>query len=147
MMSWLKIAQWQRGSPYSKHPKVHLQCCLSRVMASSCFDGLQNCFSGLLGLGAPGTAGLTNGSGAKPPGWRRKYFTVEHEKMWSKMLPPVQEGGKSAVVSNASLDQVPTLADCSKIGAEIDGAQFAQLMVAGYLHLLDNMDRLNKENE
>jgi dihydroxyacetone kinase-like predicted kinase len=84
------------------------------------------------------------GSGAKSQVWERKYFTEAHERMLNKMVPPDDETNAE---QNAQMETVPVLADLTKMTDTIDGSQFTQLMVAGYLNLQENMDRLNKENE
>jgi hypothetical protein len=76
--------------------------------------------------------------------WERKYFREEHERMLNKMVPPDDEENAS---KNKEMDTIPVLANLKEMGDTLDGKQFTQLMLAGYLNLQDNMERLNKENE
>jgi hypothetical protein len=78
------------------------------------------------------------------PKARCKYFLPEHQRRFAKMIPPADAMGNEGT---ADLQKIPAIADLSKMGGQIDGKQFAQLVFAGYINLQRNMNRLNKENE
>ena len=44
-------------------------------------------------------------------------------------------------------DQLPSLADLTQPISDITGSVFAQMMLAGFINLHKNFERLNKENQ
>jgi len=72
-----------------------------------------------------------------------KYFLPTHQARFAKMIPPADAMGNEG----GDFDTIPVMADLTKMGGQIDGKSFAQLVFAGYISLETNMNRLNKENE
>jgi hypothetical protein len=81
------------------------------------------------------------------PRTERKYFLEEHQALLAKMVPPDDDSTTAAVSSDGLGDELPVLADLTDCGAAVTGKIFAQMMVSGFINLLANMDRLNKENQ
>jgi hypothetical protein len=79
------------------------------------------------------------------PRHERKYFLPEHELLLAKMVPP--DDGTIPAADTDLGETLPTLADLTQSSAEVTGNIFAQMMLAGFINLYDNMDRLNKENQ
>ena len=71
-------------------------------------------------------------------GGESKYFLEEHKKLFAKMIPPAGAAGSEG---KGVLETIPVLADLTKMGGNIDGKQFAQMIYAGYINLEGNMKR------
>eukprot|EP01047_Picozoa_sp_COSAG01_P013276 COSAG01_NODE_618_length_14800_cov_11.772396_7_plen_987_part_00 len=81
----------------------------------------------------------------------RKYFTVQDEAMFSRMVPPGGDSAGSADV-DAALKVMLPVTDANDDHADggieaVTGKLFAQLLLAGFFNLLAHKERLNKENE